>query len=201
MNYAGVRLLISRGIIPVNKAVFFRVLEEIPKEFIESYNSNNETLWIRAFDDRVKITDHPYKTKSPFHGNFSVEKLRDKFDSLQGRMENLGVPLSNRIFMFGTGWTDPEVEFSGHAYFHEGIVDMGIRMGAKPHARDWSPDLSLRIPVHNNRAMLSNDDLNGLDDYIIDICRTILSLHEGSYIDFTKLKNGQFFYHDLSIHD
>ena len=199
MNLNGLMLLKDHGVTIMKDTLFFRSIDEIPLQIIEDYR-NKSTMALRGFDDRVKITDSPYGVKSPWVANFSSGELIEKFSELNKRMGDLKIPSENRLFLVCEGWSNEEVEFSGHAFLHDGVIDIDIIKGNKPHQRDWNPNLSLRVPVHNNRPLLSEIDMEEFSDYILDICRTILRFHDKTYLDFTKLKSQRFVYHDLSIH-
>lgn len=179
---------------------FFRSLEEIPSSLIEKYEHNN-SLAMRGFDDRAKISDLPYDVKSPLIRGFVSNEIKKKFLEMNEKLNELNVPFENRIFLIcGRCWFDPDVTFSGHSHFHDGVIDIDILNGNRPSGKDWTPNHSFHIRVINNRPIFSGIDMGNYHDYIIDICRTLMSFYDNSYIDFTLLKSGHFVYHDLSIH-
>lgn len=199
MNLKGLKILKERGITIMKDTLFFRNLKDVPKSLIDDY-ANKKTMSVRGFDDRVKISDSPYNIISPWKACFSSEELKEKFLEVDKVLQDKGVPQEHREFFVCEGWSNDEVEFSGHAHLHDNVIHVDIMHGNRPHLRDWTPNFSLTIKVINGRPLFSGLQMGSYSDYVIDICKNIVSLYDNSYIDFTKLKSGRFVYHDLSIH-
>jgi hypothetical protein len=199
MNLKGLQLLKSRGISIQKDLTFFRELSELPKVLLEKYEQ--KIMWLAGFDDQMSINHHPYQTKCAHKYRFLGKEFAENFLELNEKMRDLGIPQENRIYSICESWTDSMVEFAGHAYYMGGRIEVDAKEGNRPPKSDWTPDMSLSLAVHNRRPLTFGVEFGKHEDALMDICRTLISLGEGAYIDFTMLKEGRMVYHDLSIHD
>ncbi len=185
---------------PLMENIFvFRNLNEIPNSHLQKYG--DKKLWaMRGFDDRTKLSDSPYKIKNPRTHGFSEDELPEKFKQINLEMDKLEIPKENRIFLICRVFYNEDVEFSGHAYKHGDIIFVDILKSNRPSGRDWTPDLSFKIQIINNRPLYSSIEDSNFREYVVRICKDILKFEDKAYLDFTKFKEGYFFYHDLSIH-
>jgi hypothetical protein len=198
MNITGLILMKNNGLSIMENTFIFRALNEIPDSHLWRYE--NKKLWaIRGFDDRTKISDSPYKIKNPRLHGFSKEELPEKFRHINEEMDKLDIPQENRIFLICRVFYNEDVEFSGHAYRVDNTIFIDILKSNRPSCKDWTPDLSFKIQIVNNRPIYSLIDESNFREYIIQICKDILKFDNKAYLDFTKFKDGYFFYHDLSI--
>ena len=199
MNITGL-ILLQKKSMPIMKNTFvFRELNEIPDSHLQAYA--DDKLWaIRGFDDRTKISDNPYKIKNPRLHGFSRGDLPEKFRQLNGEMDKLEIPKQNRIFLICRVFYNEDVDFSGHAFHLGDVIYVDVLKGNRPSGKDWTPDLSFKIPIINNRPIYSTIEESNLRAHIIQICKDALKFDNKTYLDFTKFKEGYFFYHDLSVH-
>lgn len=199
MNITGLLLMKEKGMSIMENTFIFKTLKEIPNSHLQKYG--NKKLWaIRGFDDRTKLSDSPYKIKNPRVYGFSKDELPEKFKQINEALDKLEIPKENRIFLICRVFYNQDVEFSGHAYIHNDIIFIDILKSNRPSGEDWTPDLSFKIKIINNRPIYSSIQDSNFRDYVVRICKVILKFENKTYLDFTNLKEGYFFYHDLSIH-
>lgn len=199
MNIEGLKALIEKDLPVMENTFIFKELKDIPQSHLNKYK--DKKLWaIRAFDIETKITDNPYKIKNPRKHAFSKKELSKKFKEVNFEIENLGVEKAKRIFLICRSFSNEDVLFSGHAYKEENKIFIDFLMANRPSGKDWTPDFSFIIPLINKKPQYSAIIGHKLTEEIIKICADILKFEEKVYRDFTKLKEGYFFYHDLSQH-
>ncbi len=199
MNIKGlIKLKESR--LPIMKnLVFFKNISEIPKKIIEIHGDKKNWA-MRGFDDRIKITDNSYSYDDFRYHNFSRDEFKETFKKINSAMDEKGIPSENRIFIMCDVFNNEDVVFSGHAIFNKGDIHIDILDGNRPSRRDWTPDKSFFIPVVNGREVLISINGEKNEIYFQKIIEDIRMLGKGAYLDFTLLKSGYFFYHDLSFH-
>ena len=189
----------EKGMPIMENTFIFRNLSEIPNSHLQKYG--DKKLWaIRGFDDRTKLSDSPYKIKNPRNHGFSKEELPEKFKQINEELDKLEIPKEHRIFLICRVFYNEDVEFSGHAYYPDDIIFVDILKSNRPSGKDWTPDWSFKIQIINNRPLYSSIEESNFMEYIVRICKDILKFENKTYLDFTKFKEGYFFYHDLSIH-
>jgi len=199
MNITGLIFMKEKGMPLMENLIIFRNLSEIPILHLQKYG--DKKLWaMRGFDDRTKITDSPYKIKNPRIHGFSKEELPEKFKQLNEEMDKLDMPPKHRIFLICRVFYNEDVEFSGHAYRQDDIIFVDILKGNRPSGQDWTPEISFKIQIINIRPRYSAIEESIFREYIVRICKDLLNLDNKAYLDFTRFKEGYFFYHDLSIH-
>ena len=197
MNIKGLQLLNEKGLPVIRSLFIFRGLSEISKEHINKYGDS--PVWaIRGFDDRLKINASPYIVKNFRIHEFSKDELKEKFDLINSKLEEINVPKENRIFFICEYFSD--AKFSGHAIFKDDFIYIDILNANRPSQKDWTPDVSFKIKMVNGRPLFAHIEENKYEDYLAKICKDIIKFNEGAYIDFTLLRDGYFFYHDLSFH-
>lgn len=199
MNIKGMLLILEKNLPAPENFVIFKDISEIPKTNLEKYGEE-KLLAMRGFDERIKISENPYKIINPKIHGFSKEEIYEKFKEINQELDKFNIPSEKRVFIIARVFYDKDVEFSGHAFRKDDKIYIDLLKGNRPSGKDWTPDLSFQIDIINNRPMFSSLKESGFNEYLSKISKDILKFDDNAYLDFTKFKSGYFFYHDLSIH-
>ncbi len=195
MNILGLQRLIEMELPIMRNTFLFRNLSDIPNAHMQVYG--NQPRWImRGFGGGVKITDSPYDVKEERILGFPKERLGEVFNEINKGLDRRRIPTFKRLYFVAEVFLNPDVEFSGQA-LKNGNVYVDICKGIKPSRTDWDPDISFTIPLVGGRIMCSEIPQLEHRPSAVRIARDLRVLPETTYVDFTCLNDGYFFYHDL----
>jgi hypothetical protein len=198
MNIHGVLLLKRMGL--PEGFIHFNNFSEIPSEFLDNLGEDRN-LFIMGSDNRIKITDNPYKIKRWRRVNISKNEIESSSKELNMEMEAEGIPKENRIFSLGLCFNESNTIFQGHAFKIDDTIYIDIKRGLRKSGTDFTPDFAFTIPIINNRITFSEIPDFEFRDYVVRICKDLLLFYIGNpYLDFALMEDKKFFYHDLSIH-
>ena len=198
MNIHGVLLLKVMGL--AEGFTHFKEFSEVPSQTLNEF-SNEKNLFIMGSDDRITITDNPYKIKRWRRVNISKDEIEPSVKELNAEMEADNIPRENRIFSMGLCFNDSNIILQGHALKRDDTIYIDIKKGQRKSGTDFTPDYSFTIPIINNRALFSSIPDFEFRDYVVQICKDVLKFYHGDpYLDFALMTDNRFFYHDLSFH-
>lgn len=200
MNIKGMEYLIKNKF-PVPESMFlFRKISDLENSYRKKYGQ--EKVWaVVGYDDRTKINDHPYSAKG--YGrklSISEKEIETALIEVDKALDEARVSVKNRIYLTCKTHTNNNTILSGHAFFDSDFdsdkVHVDLFKGNRPSGKDWSPNRSYEIIVKNGKPDLYGVDKDLLED-IKNICKDIIKMGKGAYLDVSKLNNGYLFYHDL----
>jgi hypothetical protein len=200
MNIKGLEHLIIYGLPVMRNLALFRELDELTVEYKNSLGSL--PLWAMIGFDyaNTSIDDNPYFLReSKAVRCFTNNEFEMAFDRINSELEGQGVPKGNRIYLACEVFTDDTVLFSGQAMLSQEKIFIDIFEGNRPSKVTWVPDYSFTIPVIGARASFSELSSGHYKHHIARIVRDILKLPENPHVDFSRLRDGYFFYHDFHI--
>lgn len=198
MNIKGIQTLSEYNLPVMSNMKIFRNLNEVSDSHMSVYG--DEPRWIlRGFNSEGDISDSPYDlSEERVLGGFSRKDLGDKFKEINLRFDKMGVSEINRIYLVCEFFKDDDVEFCGHALRTDNVY-VDILDGVRPSRTDWTPDYRATVPIIGGRTTFSKAKIEGHKDSVARITRDLMKIPEQAYVDFTKLKDGHFFYHDFCV--
>jgi len=200
MNIKGLQELIEMELPVMRNTFLFRNLSEIPKSLMDTYGDKPKWI-IRGFDDRQNITDNPYEFLEERILGFKREELKRIFNKLNIKLNKRNLPKQNRIYFVCEVFTDEDVAFSGfalkdtHNSYHNIYID--IYEGNRLSRKDSNPDISFKIPLIGEKPSFLSTPKLKYKNYAASICKDLMLFEKDPYVDFSCLKEGYFFYHDL----
>ncbi len=197
MNIQGVLLLKRMGL--PEGFIHFKKISDVSPEVWKELGEEN--LFVMGSDNRIKITDNPYKIKKWRRVNISKDEIESALMELNTEMDVDRIPKENRIFSAGLFFNESNMIFQGHALKLGDIIYIDIKKGSRGWGTDFASDFSFEIPIINGRVMFSAIPDFEFRDYVVRICKDLLLFYQGNpYLDFALMRIGRFIYHDLSFH-
>ena len=198
MNIKGILKLQENKLPLPRAAVIFRNIQDIPLNHLDKYGDSKKWA-LNGFDDRILINDSPYKIKDYKYEGFSRLELNNIFNDINKKMDENKIPLANRVFLLCESFFSWEIVFSGHAVKREEVVYIDILNSDSPYG-SGRPDFSFSIALVNKKYIFNESPDEKLYPHMTKIVNDLKKFDGTAYIDFTLLKDGYFFYHNLSMH-
>ena len=90
-------------------------------------------------DNRIKITDHPYKMGRWRRVNIHKNEIESALRSLNAEMEADGISRKNRIFSIGPSFNEANTIFTGHSFKIGNTIYIDIKNGLRKSGTDFTP--------------------------------------------------------------